>query len=389
MHPPMTHQARAGSISIQAAVCREFGAPLSIESIQLAAPGPEDILVGIEACAICHSDISFIDGDWGGALPSVWGHEAAGRIEAVGPNVRDLEPGDRVVVTLVRACGDCHYCEKQAPVACESTFDLDQVSPLRDDHDRVVGHGLRTGAFAEKVVVHASQVVRIPEELPGPAASLLACGVLTGWGAVTQTAKMPAGASALIIGLGGVGLNTLQAVRYVGGSPALVIDPSPDKRRTAVEFGAAATSGIESGDATEMVRGATSGRGVDYVFVTAGAPGAFEQGLELLSPTGTLVLVGMTANGVEASISPAGVAAAGQSILGSKMGSAIIRRDIPELIEAHRKGDLKLEELVSGQYPLSEINVAIDQVRRGEAIRNVIVFKSDSGTRTDNRGIKR
>jgi len=370
----MNTNSAARSVPAQAAICREFGSPLSIETIYLAPPGSEDLLVGIEACAICHSDISFIDGDWGGALPSVWGHEAVGVIEATGEKVQGLKIGDRVVVTLVRSCGDCHYCAKQAPVACESTFDLDETSPLVDRTEQPIGHGLGTGAFAEKVVVHASQVVRIPEELPAAAASLLACGVLTGWGAVTRTARMPAGASSLVIGLGGVGLNTLQAIEHVGGSPTMVIDPSAEKRRIAIEFGASAASDIEPGDARTMVDRETSGRGADYVFVTAGARGAFEQGLELLSPTGMLVLVGMTANGIEVSISPASLASAGQTIRGSKMGSAVISRDIPELVAAYRAGQLKLDELVSHQYPLAEINTAIESVRRGHAIRNVIVF---------------
>jgi len=361
--------------NIQAAICREFGKPLSLETVSLAPPGADDILVRIEACAICHSDISFIDGEWGGTLPSIWGHEAAGTIESVGSNVQHLQCGDRVAVTLVRSCGDCHYCDREAHVACESEFALDQSSPLTDAAGQVLGHGLRTGAFAEKVVVHASQVVPIPADLPAAAASLLACGVLTGWGAVTQTAKMASGASALVIGLGGVGLNTLQAIRHVGGTPAMVIDPSPAKRSTAMKFGATAASDIDQAAARAMVQAATAGRGAEYVFVTAGAPGAFQQGLSLLAPTGTLVIVGMPANGVEASISPGNIAAAGQKILGSKMGSTVIARDVPPLVEAYREGRLKLDELVSGRYPLAQINAAIEDVKSGNAIRNVIIFE--------------
>jgi S-(hydroxymethyl)glutathione dehydrogenase/alcohol dehydrogenase len=378
-----------GTQKIQAAICREFGKPLSVETVGLAPPGPDDILVRVEACAICHSDISFIDGEWGGTLPSIWGHEAAGTIESVGSNVRHLQSGDRVVVTLVRSCGDCHYCEREAPVACESDFALDQLSPLTDDEGQVLGHGLRTGAFAEKVVVHASQVVPIPADLPADAASLLACGVLTGWGAVTQTAKMAPGASALVIGLGGVGLNTLQAIQHVGGAPAMVIDPSDAKRSTAMEFGATAASDIDPAAADAMVQRETSGRGAEYVFVTAGAPGAFQQGLSLLASTGTLVIVGMPANGVEASISPGNIAAAGQKILGSKMGSTVISRDVPALVAAYQEGRLKLDELVSGKYPLAEINAAIEDVKSGNAIRNVIIFEPAATGTNPHGGIDR
>jgi Zn-dependent alcohol dehydrogenase len=186
---------------------------------------------------------------------------------------------------------------------------------------------------------------------------------------------MASGASALVIGLGGVGLNTLQAIRHVGGTPAMVIDPSPAKRSTAMKFGATAASDIDQAAARAMVQAATAGRGAEYVFVTAGAPGAFQQGLSLLAPTGTLVIVGMPANGVEASISPGNIAAAGQKILGSKMGSTVIARDVPPLVEAYREGRLKLDELVSGRYPLAQINAAIEDVKSGNAIRNVIIFE--------------
>ena len=185
---------------MRAAVCRQFGAPLEIEEVTIAPPGPGEILVKLAACAICHSDIMFIDGGWGGELPAVYGHEAAGVVKALGDGVNTLKAGDHVVVTLIRSCGNCHYCAQGAQVACETSFQLDAQSPLSAANGEPLTQGLRTGAFAEYVVVHSSQAVSISPEIPLDSASLLACGVLTGFGAVANTANISAGCNVVVIG---------------------------------------------------------------------------------------------------------------------------------------------------------------------------------------------
>ena len=166
-------------MQIKAAVCREFGKPLTIETLQLAPPRSGEVLVDLKACAICHSDISYAEGDWGGDLPAVYGHEASGIVSAVGPGVTGVAPGDHVIVTLIRSCGHCHYCTRQSLVMCEEVFPLDQKGPLAFAEGDPCEQGLRTGAFAEKVVVHESQLARIPADMPFDVASLLACGVIT------------------------------------------------------------------------------------------------------------------------------------------------------------------------------------------------------------------
>ena len=199
---------------MKAAVCRAFKTPLSIEEVRLAEPGPGEVKVRIAACAICHSDILAMEGAWGGELPVVLGHEAAGIVEAIGDGVTQVAAGDHVVVTLVRSCGHCHFCARGERPLCETRLPLDLRSPLRAPDGSPIRQGLRTAAFAEQVVVHASQVAAIPREVPLESASLLACGVITGLGAVLNTAAMRPGGHVATIGTGGVGLNCVQGAAH-------------------------------------------------------------------------------------------------------------------------------------------------------------------------------
>jgi S-(hydroxymethyl)glutathione dehydrogenase/alcohol dehydrogenase len=359
---------------MKAAVCREFGKPLAIEEIDIADPGPGEIKVRLAACAICHSDIHFIEGAWGGRLPAVYGHEAAGVVETVGAGVTRVKPGDHVVVTLIRSCGHCHYCAQGNLVQCEWTFPLDAKGPLAGKDGAPIGHGLRTGAFAEYAVVDASQAVAIPRDVPMASASLLACGVITGFGAVVNTAALPTGTHVAVIGTGGVGLNCVQAASLRGARSIIAVDLSDEKIAAARRFGA--THGVNPGreDAAAAIRTITGGRGVDYAFVAVGAKPAIEQAFKYLAKAGTVVIVGMPASGVTAAFDPTDFAYYGQRVLGSKMGSTRLDVDVPALVDLYKQGRLKLDELVSGRYPLERINEAIAAVTRGEALRNVIVF---------------
>jgi len=360
---------------VKAAVCREFGAPLRIEDIDLAEPSTGEVKVKVAACAICHSDILFAEGAWGGELPAVYGHEAAGIVEQVGSGVRNVKPGDSVVVTLVRSCGQCSCCEQGYFGSCETVFPLDENSPLRSSADQAkVAHGLRTGAFAEYVVVESSQVVAIPNDVPMDSASLLACGVITGLGAVTNTAKVPAGATVVVLGTGGVGLNSLQGAVLCGAKTIIAIDRADDKLEAARNFGA--THGINPTreNALQAVKKLTGGRGVDFVFVTVGAKSAIDQSYDMVAPGGAAVIVGMPALGVKSEFDIVTLVNETKRILGSKMGSSNIQVDIPNLVDLYQQGRLKLDELITARYPLEEINTAIAAVNRGEALRNVIVF---------------
>jgi Zn-dependent alcohol dehydrogenase len=359
---------------MKAAVCYEFGKPLVIEEIEIASPQAGEVKVKLAACAICHSDILYMDGAWGGVLPAVYGHEAAGVVEELGPGIKGLEPGDHVVVSLIRSCGCCHFCSQGQPVMCETTFHLDEDGPLRSKDGEAIHQGLRTGAFAEHVVVDASQVVRIPKELPLDSASLLACGVITGLGAVVNTAEVRPGSNVVVIGTGGVGLNSVQGAALSGAKAIIAFDLSDDKLGASKDFGATHTVNPAKEDAKQAVRAHTEGRGADYVFVTVGAKAAIEQGFGLLCRGGSLVIVGMPASGVTTEFDPTEFASDSQRVLGSKMGSTRLQVDVPKLVELYGQGRLKLDELISGRYPLQEINEAVASVKRGEALRNVIMF---------------
>ena len=361
-------------MKIKAAVCRAFGAPLTVETVELADPGPGEVLIRTAACAICHSDVFYVDGAWGGELPAVYGHEAAGVVEAVGAGVTRLKPGDHVVATLIRNCGFCPACAEGAPVFCEEVFPLDRLSPLRDGAGISIVHGLRMSAFAEAMVVDQSQAVSIPKDIALDNASLIACGVLTGMGAVVNTARVKAGSSVVVIGCGGVGLNAIQGARLAGCSPIIAVDVEPVKLAAARDFGATDTINAKSEDVRERAAALNGGRKADWVFVSVGVKGAAEQGASLMKRNGATVLVGMPPSGVVATVDPGWLAADGQRILGSKMGSARPVVDVPMIVRLYREGRLKLDQLISGRYRLESINEALASSRTGAALRNVIVF---------------
>src|SRR5262249_2732667 len=276
--------------------------------------------VKVAACAVCHSDIIYAEGGWGGTLPAVYGHEAAGVVVETGEGVRDFQTGDHVVVTLIRSCGSCVACLQGTPVTCETRFPLDKRSPLRRTGGEPLTHGLRTVAFAEYVVVEASQAVAIPKSLPLDSASLLACGVITGVGAVTNTAAMRPGASVVVIGAGGVGLNTIQGAVIAGAGAVIALDVVDAKLEAARRFGA--THPLRAGGSAviDEVRRLCGGRGADYVFVAVGARPAFGQAFAMAARSGAVVLVGIPASGVTVDMDPGNVAGDNQRILGSKMG---------------------------------------------------------------------
>ncbi|WP_235031577.1 zinc-binding dehydrogenase [Geminicoccus flavidas] len=315
-----------------------------------------------------------LDGAWGGSLPAVFGHEAAGIVEEVGPGVGRVRPGDHVVVTLVRHCGTCHACAQGEPPLCESHFPLDEQSPLTSSGGEPIRQGIRTGAFAEHVVVDASQAVPIPRAVPLDQASLLACGVITGLGAVLNVAAVRPGSRVVTIGTGGVGLNCVQGAALCGAATNIAVDLSDEKLAAARTFGADQTVNPMREDARESVLSMTGGRGADYVFVAAGSARAMEQGATLLRRGGTLVIVGMTAEGVKVQFEAVDIADNALRIIGSKMGSVRPQVDVPMLAEWYLAGRLKLDELISRRYPLGEINTALDDVRAGAALRNVITF---------------
>lgn len=359
---------------MKAAVCYEFGKPLVVEEVQLDPPQAGEVRAKIAACAICHSDVHWIRGEWGGEAPSVAGHEAAGIITEVGPGVTRVKVGDPVVITLIRSCGHCFYCTIGRPYNCEGNFALNSETRLHTLDGKPIAQAIRVGSFAEAVVVDQSQVVKVPESLPLDQASLLACGVITGLGAVVNTAEVETGSSVVVIGTGGVGLNSIQGAVLSGASKIIAIDLLDHKLEAARKFGATHTINARNDDVLAIVLSLTENRGVDYAFVTVGSSRAIVQASNLIRKGGTTVIVGMPSNSDAEVPLNSHTLTTGRNLMGSNMGSTRPSVDIPHLVELYQQGRLKLDELITKRYPLEEINEAIESMERGEALRNVIVF---------------
>lgn len=356
---------------IKAAVCTQHSAPLTIEDLDLRAPLAGEVEVTLEAVAICHSDVTFASGGWGGDLPAVYGHEAAGRVSALGIGVSGVKIGERVVVTLIRACGTCVNCASGKPTLCD-TPNPSPPTLTRPDGTPVVA-AMNCGAFATRVVVDQSQIVALPDDMPVEAVALMACGVITGIGAVINAAQLRAGQDVVVIGAGGVGLNAIQGARIAGARRIVAVDMSDEKLKIAHDFGA--TDGIlATGKAPWKDAHAALGRGADAVIVTVGAIPAYDTAPRYLGWGGRVVMVGMPHSGAMSSYEPVVLAYMSQGMIGSKMGDVVIRRDIPWMADLYRQGRLKLDELVSGRWRLDQINEAIADTRSGGAKRNVILF---------------
>lgn len=359
---------------IRAAVCHQFNAPLVIEEVLLAPPGTGEVEVTLDAVAICHSDISYADGAWGGHLPAVYGHEAAGTVSAVGPGVQGFAPGDPVVVTLIRACGSCANCAGGQPTICDTPYDGVKQGPLRTADEGPLLQAMACGAFAEKVVVSQRQIVRIPADMGRDVACLLSCGVITGVGAAVNAARLRAGQDVVVIGAGGVGLNAIQGARIAGARRIVAVDMTEEKLNIARAFGA--THGVlaTSPKPWRAAYKALGGRGADAVLVTVGAVRAYDEAPKYLGWGGRAVMIGMPHAGAMAQYEPMSASFQGHGLIGSKMGDVVIQRDIPWMIDLYQQGRLKLDELISGRWSLEQINEAIADTRTGSAKRNVILF---------------
>ena len=358
---------------MKAAVCRAFGKPLVVEEINIESPRKDEIKVRLAATAICHSDIHILTGEGGGKTPMVAGHESAGYIEEVGEGVSYVKIGDPVVLSLLSNCGTCRYCIGGLPHLCETQMPLRRETRLSDSKANPIVQAFSTGSFAEYSTVHQSQVVKIPQDMPMDRAALLGCGVITGFGAVVNTARVKPLDSVAVIGTGGVGLNAIQGAAFSGAYPIIAVDTMPGKLEAANKFGATHTVDAGKGDPVEAVKRLTQGRGVEYAFITVGSARAMEQGLTMTARRGTAVIVGLTRESV--SVSPFSFVNGERRLIGSAMGSTNLRLDVPRLVDLYKAGKLKLDELVTAHYPLEEINLAIDKVLKGQALRNVIMFE--------------
>jgi S-(hydroxymethyl)glutathione dehydrogenase/alcohol dehydrogenase len=360
--------------TMKAAVLVEYGKPLIIEELTLDPPRQGEVLIRLAASGICHSDVNFLNGAEKTDLPVVLGHEAAGIVEEVGHGVTNVKPGDRVTAGLLRSGGRCFYCLSGYPNDCDTPHVLDSEIRVRNRSGESINRGIRVGSWAEYVVVDQTQVVPIPDGVSLEAAALIGCGVITGVGAVINTAQVEAGSSVVVIGLGGVGINAVQGALLAGARHIIAVDILEAKLEKARSFGATHVINAAREDPIKVVKDLTAGRGTDYAFVTVGSPKAVTQSFDMIRKRGTSVLIGLVAGGGTAPIPVSQIALTEARVIGSFLGSARISVMVPQLLELYQQGRLKLDELITGRYPLDQINEAIAMVDRGEAVRNIIVF---------------
>jgi S-(hydroxymethyl)glutathione dehydrogenase / alcohol dehydrogenase len=365
-----------------AALLRGYETPLSVEEITLDDPEPGEVIVRLAACGVCHSDLHMMNPTFKHPLPAVLGHEGAGVVERVGPQVMSVAPGDHVVLSWIPSCGKCRYCASGRPALCSNRQGVERSggrsggAPRLRLHD-AAGDGvhqlLDCGAFAEHVLVCEEGVIPIDADIPLEVAALVGCGVLTGVGAVTRTARIEPGSVIAVFGAGGVGLNVIQGAVLAGAARVIAVDLRPAALEVARRFGA--TDVIDASDPAnsnpaKVVRQMTGG--VDYSFEVVGRPETIAQAWESLAPGGKAVVVGLTPQSSKVELRADFLSE--KALLGCIFGSSVPRVDVPRMLSLYRAGRLKLDELVAQRYPLDNVNEALDALRAGANGRGVLVF---------------
>jgi Zn-dependent alcohol dehydrogenase len=358
---------------VKAAVCYELDKPLVVEEVDIDPPQQGEVKVKIAATAICHSDIHMFKGELPFQPPLVGGHESAGYVEEVGRGVSSFKKGDRVVISLMANCGVCKYCRIGRSWQCNNVWPLEKEARMRSKKGVDLFQPFRIGSFAEYNIVHQSQLVKIPADIPLDRAALLACGVITGFGAVVNRARVEAMQSCVIIGAGGVGLNAVQGAKISGAYPVVAVDIADNKLKSALSFGATHTVNASKADAIKEVQALTDG-GADFAFVTVGSVAAIQQALFMTGPRGMTVIVGLPGMKDTLQMPPFIFIKDERVLTGSYMGTTQYQTEIPKLVALYKAGILKLDELITHRFPLEKINEAIDEVVKGKALRNVIMF---------------
>ena len=353
--------------------------PLRIREVELDPPGPGEVRVRVLAAGLCHSDLSVINGDRPRPLPMVIGHESAGEVLECGPAVNDLAPGDRVVMVFVPSCGGCLPCQEGRPALCEPGAASNGAGTLLGGARRLrlngqpLNHHVGVSCFAEQCVVSRRSCVKIDAELTPAEASLFGCAVLTGAGAVFNTARLPAGSTAAVVGLGGVGFSALLAAVASGARDLVAIDLSDEKLALARELGATATVNARDADAVDRVRALTKG-GVDFAFEMAGAVPAMELAWKITRRGGSTISSGLPHPDKRFSLPPVQMVAEERTLRGSYLGSGVPARDLPRYIDMYLRGKLPVNRLMGKRFALDDVNLGLDRLATGEAMRDVILF---------------
>ncbi len=364
---------------MKAAVLYETKQPLRVEEVDLDRPGPGEVLVKVAAAGVCHSDYHFMNGDLPIKLPCVLGHEGAGVVEEVGENVSAVKPGDHVVMVFRASCGRCAFCQRGTPALCAMGGQLRNSGFLLDGTSRFhrpgveLHHFLGVSCFAERTVVPEQGVVKIKPEVPFEVAALMGCAVLTGIGAVTNTAMVEPGSNVLVIGAGGVGLNVVIGAQLAGANQIIVADLLDSKLELARSFGATHVINAREQDVVAGVRELTGGDGADYAFEVIGNPKTMATVFQAVRRGGTAVGVGIPPFGSEMTINAGELVYGEKTLKGSYYGTSRPHADVPRLLDLYLAGRIPLDRLISRSYPLAEVNQAYDALLAGEVARSVLL----------------
>ena len=363
---------------MKAAVLYEPGQPLRVEDVQLSPPQAGEVLVRVGAAGVCHSDYHVMHGDMAAPLPAVLGHEGAGVVEQVGSAVTSVAPGDHVVLLWRTSCGHCEYCSVGRPALCPvgtvmrgSGLLADGTSRLRRN-DLEIRHFAGVSCFAEHTVCAEQAVLKIPADVPMPIAAVVGCAVMTGVGAVVNTARVEPGSTVLVIGAGGVGLCAIMGAVLAGAARIIAADLNPAKLELATSFGATDVVDSSHEDVVDAVRELTGG-GVDYAFEVIGLTHTVEQAVRAVRVGGTAVAVGIVPTGTTAQVNVQQLVMQEKTLKGSIYGSTRPQADFPRLFELYRRGRLPLDRLLTREWPLDRINEAYDALLAGTVARSVVV----------------
>ncbi len=355
---------------VQAVIARSKNAPVELVTITVPDPGPGEAVVKVLACGVCHTDLHYVQGGIGDDYPYLLGHEAAGIVESVGEGVRDLAPGDYVVLNWRAVCGTCRACRRGRPWYCFATFNATQKMTLDDGTE--LSPALGIGAFAEKTLVAAGQCTKVDPAAPPEVAGLLGCGVMAGIGAAINTGAVGRGDSVAVIGCGGVGAAAVTGARLAGANRIIAVDIDDRKLATAVELGATHTVNSATVDAVEAIRELTGGNGADVVIDAVGRPETYRQAFYARDLAGTVVLVGVPTPQMTLELPLLDVFGRGGSLKSSWYGDCLPSRDFPMLIDLHLQGRLPLDAFVTETIGIGDIEEAFAKMHQGAVLRSVV-----------------
>lgn len=367
---------KSASQIVKGVIARAKGAPVEVVDVVVPTPGPGEAVVKIQACGVCHTDLHYREGGINDDFPFLLGHEAAGVVESVGPDVTDVAPGDFVILNWRAVCGNCRACRKGKPWYCFATHNATQKMTLTDG--TALSPALGIGAFIEKTLVAAGQCTKVDAGVDPAAAGLLGCGIMAGFGAAVNTGNVQRGDSVAVIGCGGVGNAAIAGARVAGATKIIAVDVDDRKLEWAKQLGATHTVNSKTDDAVEAVKALTDGNGADVVVEAVGRPETYEQAFFMRDLAGTVVLVGVPNPTATVELPMIEIFGRGGALKSSWYGDCLPSRDFPMLVDLFQQGRFPLDAFVSERIGINDIESAFDKMHKGEVLRSVVELHSDA-----------